>query len=931
MLYVNVNTDLMGFLPKFQHNSPLKRLGPLPSSLGNLTKLTYLDLCRSNAFSGGLPSSLINLTELHWLALDLSNNGLTGGIPHWLLNLTQLNLLDLSGNQLEGPIFSSRISQLENLDLLLLDNNRNLHGDFDAFLKLKYLRVLSLVGVKLTFLGKNTANESVPKLNRLSPNSCNLREFPQFLRSLMNYFDASNNELSGGIPDCMSELSNALIILNLERNNLHGNIPATYPESCNLRWINLNGNRLEGSMPRSLANCKNLEVLDVGHNDINDTFPSWLGGLSKLHILILRHNHFHGILGYPKVGHDFLSLHIIDLSNNFHTGDLPLAYLQNWDAMKHANESESIAFGARVEIHIRMSGIIQVLTPKYNYSITIANKGNDIFFFPQASYSCSNQDRLALLLQFQQSFIINCAVSNLSTAYPVVNSWGSEPHRGDCFCGTASAVMRRQAVSLSSMSVAAAPTGPSLLTAPCSTLTISNTLASGFMTEFCYCENLLLVPAVLLVNSILPSYSCHDHERSALLQFKHSFIIDCAASFSPAAYPKLVSLHLSDSAFNGQIPLAISNFSSLSTLDLSNQYGDAKAGSQLKLQDLSLEKLLRNLTRLKELYLDQVDISSSVQDILTNLTLLEVVSLKVCNLNDLIGFLPKFQPNSPLKRLGLSVTSFYGELPSSIGELANLEDLYLYECLFSGPLPSSLGNLTKLTSLDLSGSNAFSGDLPSSLINLTELHWLGLSHLQGRHEALISWFFNLNKLTSLYLDFFNLGGEIPSVISNLTSLTVLDLLNNGLTGAIPHWLMNLTQLNVLILSGNQLEGPIFSPGISQLENLNHLLLNNNHNLHGDFDAFLKLKYLRDLNLVGVKLTFLGKNTANESVPKLNMLNLNSCNLGEFPQFLRSQDALEELDLGNNSIHGFIPRWFMNITQETLYSLSLSNNLLTGFE
>ncbi|KAJ8448983.1 hypothetical protein Cgig2_004038 [Carnegiea gigantea] len=622
---------------------------------------------------------------------------------------------------------------------------------------------------------------------------------------------------------------------------------------------------------------------------------------------------------------------------------------------------------------------------------------------PPASHSCSNQERLALL-QFQQRFIINCAVSDLSTAYPVVNSWGSKPHRRDCclwdvvHCDKETGHVTELDVS-SSCLYGTFPPNSSLFhlnhlqhNKRCREFVMSNVVeqiasvkynnltSKGFMTEFYNCENLLLVPAgspgkIKLVrplglpqqlvncsycdhdngvNSVLPSYSCHDHERSALLQFKHSFIIDCAASFSAAAYPKLVSLNLSDSAFNGQIPLAISNFSALSALDLSTHPEDTKANSQLKLQDPTLEKLVRNLTRLKELYLDQVNISSFVPDILTNLTLLEVVSLRGCNLNgqfptnifhlphlemlyvhvnpDLMGFLPEFQQNSPLKRLSLSVTSFHGELPSSIGQLANLEDLHLNECLFSGPLPSSLGNLTKLTSLNLGGgSNAFSGDLPSSLINLTELHSLSLSHLQGRRETLISWLFNLNKLTRLYLEFVNLGGEIPSVISNLTGLTMLDLSRTGLTGGIPHSLMNLTQLNFLDLSGNQLEGPIFSSGISELENLDMLFLDNNRNLHGDFDAFLKLKYLRILNLGGVKLTFLGKNTANESVPKLNVLYLNSCNLREFPQFLRSQDALEELDLGNNGIHGFIPRWFMNTTQETLYILGLSHNLLTGFE
>ena len=74
---------------------------PISPSIGNLTKLTELDLSAMNLI-GEIPNeigSLTNLTEL-----TLFGNNLTGGIPESFGNLINLESLNLQDNQLSGEI-----------------------------------------------------------------------------------------------------------------------------------------------------------------------------------------------------------------------------------------------------------------------------------------------------------------------------------------------------------------------------------------------------------------------------------------------------------------------------------------------------------------------------------------------------------------------------------------------------------------------------------------------------------------------------------------------------------------------------------------------------------------------------------------------------------------------------------------------------------
>ena len=143
-------------------------------------------------------------------------------------------------------------------------------------------------------------------------------------------------------------------------------------------------------------------------------------------------------------------------------------------------------------------------------------------------------------------------------------------------------------------------------------------------------------------------------------------------------------------------------------------------------------------------------------------------------------------------------------MPAELGNLANLEYLYLHTNQLSGEIPPELGDLASLTWLDLH-TNQLSGEIPPALGDLASLTWLGLSdnQLSGEMPAELG---DLASLTWLGLSDNQLSGEMPAELGNLASLTWLDLRSNQLSGEMPAELGNLTNLEYLYLSDNQLTG-----------------------------------------------------------------------------------------------------------------------------
>ena len=237
--------------------------GEIPTELGNLTNLEWLDLSK-NELSGEIPAELGNLTSL--TLLFLHENELSGEIPTELGSLTSLKRLYLTQNMLSGEI-PVALGKLTNLEYLSLSQNE-LSGEIPVELG-------NLTSLYFLALSRNMLSGAIPvALGNLT----SLQELSLW-----------SNELSGEIPTELGSLT-SLKRLYLTQNMLSGAIPAALGDLSNLRQLYLNQNMLIGAIPVALGKLTNLEQLSLSQNELSGAIPAELGDLASLQILYLNGN-----------------------------------------------------------------------------------------------------------------------------------------------------------------------------------------------------------------------------------------------------------------------------------------------------------------------------------------------------------------------------------------------------------------------------------------------------------------------------------------------------------------------------------------------------------------------------------------------------------------------------------------------------------------
>ncbi|CAA0277255.1 unnamed protein product [Arabidopsis thaliana] len=406
--------------------------------------------------------------------------------------------------------------------------------------------------------------------------------------------------------------------------------------------------------------------------------------------------------------------------------------------------------------------------------------------------------------------------------------------------------------------------------------------------------------------------------NSSLFKLRHLRDLNLANNNSPipAEFDKLIGLErldLSQSSLSGQIPINLLQLTKLVSLHLSSSefFGD-ESFHYLSIDESFLPLLARNLRNLRELDMSYVKISSEIPEEFSNLRSLRFLNLNGCNLfgefpssillipnlqsidlgnnPNLRGNLPVFHENNSLLKLTILYTSFSGAIPDSISSLKNLTSLTLSVSYFSGKIPSSLGNLSHLSYLSLSSNNLI-GQIPSSIGNL-------------------------NQLTNFYVGGNKLSGNLPATLSNLTKLNTISLSSNQFTARI-------------YLSYNQLNDLVGIENIFMLPNLETFYVyhyNYTKVRPLDLNVFSSLKQLGTLYISRIPIST--TNITSDFPSNLEYLSLRSCNITDFPEFIRKGRNLQILDLSNNKIKGQVPDWLWRMP--TLNSVDLSNNSLSGF-
>ncbi|KAI3766305.1 hypothetical protein L2E82_16358 [Cichorium intybus] len=573
---------------------------------------------------------------------------------------------------------------------------------------------------------------------------------------------------------------------------------------------------LRGSIPSSLQSLTTLSLLNLSCNFLSGPLPDGLfSSMNNLHTIDLSYNRLTGKL--PDIWP--ANVQLLNFSSNYFNGTIESVFLQPTPRLIALNISNNT-----------FTGVIPPSICKISPGLVILDFTLNDFtgIIPSGFGDCSN-------LQ-----VLSMGFNSLTGPIPI----------------DIDGARSLQVLSLPGNNLTGEISEGIANLANLRILTLFGNSLSGDIPrnigKLSFLERLEL--HINRLNGTLPS-SLMNCTKLKLLNLRVNSFVGMLSDFDFSNFSQLSIIDLGENQFNGTLPETLFTCKSLTAIRLANN----------RLKGELLPEVL-NLSSLSFLSLPNNTLKNIAKafDILKNHTNLTTLILSKNFFNETLpdGEISGFVH---LKIMGLGGCKLYGQIPTWLSSLKNLEVIDLSQNYIDGTIPIWLETLPNLFYLDLS-NNSLSGSFP---VELTRLPALGsqqvLDHVNSSYLELPVFvqpqnasYLQYNQLATLppalYLASNHLTGDIPVQIGNLQSIHILDLSQNNFSGPIPSSISNLTNLEKLDLSHNLLTGEI----PSSLKGLNFLSSFNvaNNNLQGpiptggQFGTFLNQSYEHNLGLCG---------------------------------------------------------------------------------
>ena len=922
--------------------------GSIPTQLGGLSNLERLDLA-NNQLSDSIPSQLGSLSNLD--GLYLSNNRLTGSVPPELGNLSNLQYLHIDNNRLSGDV-PSELGKLTRLRSFQLSGN-SLTGCIPAALRsasrgsdFSQTGLPFCVGPTATSAPTQTptitptattsatatitptptvtptatitptptaTNTATPTPQQTCGNGVVILDpaaHPNLVADCAALMDARDALVgSGGTAlnwaydrrliewNGVSIRGNRVYMLEIERRDLRGRIPAALGRLTALTWLQANRNQLTGSIPAELGSLSNLDYFNLANNRLTGSIPTQLGNLSNLERLDLANNQLDGSI--PAQLGNLSDLEELYLSGNALTGSIPAA-LGNLSNLQRLHIQNN-----------RLSGDVPPELGKLTRLRAFYLAGNSLTgCIPDALRSVAGNDYSATGLPFCVGPTPTFAPTNTPTITPTPTATPTfAPTNTPTPSPTPTEVIAAQQTCANG-AVVANPSGNAGLVADC--------------------RALMSARGALVGSGGTPLGWAYDRPIS---QWRGVIITGDRVS----------RVNLANQNLRGQIPAALGGLSALRRLDLDRNFLTGPIPAELS-----------NLSSLNRMDLDNNSLSGPIPAALGNLSNLDRLFLHE---NNLSGSIPAELGNlSNLEWLNLRNNNLSGSIPAELGGLSNLAYMYIRNNGgLTGCIPAGLADVrtndfttarlpfcdapptatpTSEPSLPRGCSNGVVVENPSANAGLvadcealtaaqgalvgvrgTPLNWSHFRPIAQWQGVTVSG----GRVDRLDLERRGLRGQIPAALGELSALRRLDLDHNILTGPIPAQLGNLSNLQYLFLYNNRLSGSIPAE-LGNLSNLRRMDLDVNR-LTGSIPAELG-------NLSRLQYLYLNSNQLSGSIPPelgnlSNLLHLyiyNNRLSGDVPPQLGNLTRLRALYLARNSLSGCIPEALRSVASHD-YALS----------